>query len=576
MNKLKIKLGDLLVKAKVITEEQLKSALEHQKKYSGKLGNILIELKFINEQHLLNTLSEQLNLPFVDLNNYNVDANIAHKIPEKISKKFKIIAIEYKNNNYIVGMAEPTDVLAYDQIVKILGNSIQIVIIKESILLNVLDKVYRRTEDIASFAKELKAEIGKETTNFNVTEEMVSGDESSPVAKLLDSIFEDAVQIGSSDIHIEPENNLVRIRQRVDGVLQESIIEGRQIADSLILRIKLLAKLNISEKRLPQDGRFIIKVKGKTLDIRTAIIPVRYGETAVLRLLDQSSGILQIQQLITRQDLLNKILFHIYRPSGLILVTGPTGSGKTTTLYSMLNELNVQEKKIISIEDPIEYSLARITQIQVNNLIGLTFGKVLRTVLRQDPEIIMIGEMRDEETAQIALRAAMTGHLVLATLHTNDAISSAVRLTDMGIPSYLVAASLRAVIGQRLIRKICTNCITEDKIREQDIEVLKNLINQDIDPTWKFKKGSGCANCNNTGYKGRTAAIEIFEMNFQLANALRAKDAENFNKLAFKQKGFKPLALNMLDLVLQGITSLEEIFKKAIEVIDVIKDEKTG
>ena len=576
MNKLKIKLGDLLVKDKVITEEQLQSALEHQKKHGGKLGNILVELNFINEQHLLNILSEQLNLPFVDLNSSNVDSNIAHKIPEKIAKKFKIIAVEYKNNNYTVGMAEPTDVLAYDQIVKILGNSIQIVIVKESILLNVLDKVYRRTEDIASFAKELKAEIGKETTSFNITEETVSGDESSPVAKLLDSIFEDAVQIGSSDIHVEPENNLVRIRQRVDGVLQENIIEGRQIADSLILRIKLLAKLNISEKRLPQDGRFIIKVKGKTLDIRTAIIPVRYGETAVLRLLDQSSGILQIQQLINRQDLLNKILFHIYRPSGLILVTGPTGSGKTTTLYSILNELNVQEKKIISIEDPIEYSLPRITQIQVNTLIGLTFGKVLRTVLRQDPEIIMIGEMRDEETAQIGLRAAMTGHLVLATLHTNDAISSAVRLTDMGIPSYLVAASLRAVIGQRLIRKICTNCIVEDKIREQDIELLKNLINQNIDPAWKFKKGNGCPNCNNTGYKGRIAAIEIFEMNFQLTNALRTKDSENFNKLALKQDGFKPLALNMLELVLQGITSLEEIFKKAVEVVDVIQEEKPG
>lgn len=573
MNKLKIKLGDLLVTAKVITEEQLQSALEYQKKHGGKLGNILIELNFITELNLITVLSKQLNLPLISLNNTNIDLNVAHKIPEKICKKFKVIAIEYKDGNYIVGMVEPTDVLAYDEVVKILGNSIQIAIVKETELSNIADKIYRRTEDIASFAKELKDEIGKELTGFNISEEAVAGNEISPVAKLLDSIFEDAVQIGSSDIHIEPESNLVRIRQRVDGVLQESIIEGRQIADSLILRIKLLAKLNISEKRLPQDGRFVIKVKNKSLDVRAAIMPIRYGETAVLRLLDQSSGILSIQQLISQQDLLNRILFHINRPSGLILVTGPTGSGKTTTLYSILNELNVEEKKIISIEDPIEYSLARITQIQVNNMIGLTFGKVLRTVLRQDPEIIMIGEMRDEETAQIGLRAAMTGHLVLATLHTNDAISSAVRLIDMGIPPYLAAAALRAVIGQRLIRKICPNCRVQVTIGREELALLKSLINQEVDPNWKFQKGHGCTNCNNTGYKGRIAAIELFEMNFQLANALRTKDTEHFNEMALKQSGFKPLALNMLEMVLQGITSVEEVFKKAIEVADLGKDE---
>ncbi len=575
MNKNKIKLGDLLLTAGVINDEQLNQALTVQREKGNKLGATLIELGFVTEKILLDTLSKQLNIPYIDLTNFNVDAEIVRQIPERIARRFRVVALDLKNDKYTVGMVDPTDVLAFDEISKILGNSIQIVLIKESGLLNIVDHVYRRTEDIVSFAKELKEELGKEKPAFRTSDENVSGDESSPVAKLLDSIFEDAVQVGASDIHIEPETNLVRIRQRVDGILQESIIEGRQIADSLILRIKLLAKLNISEKRLPQDGRFLIKVKSRSLDVRAATMPVRYGETAVLRLLDQSAGILQINQLGIREDILHKILFHIHRPNGLILVTGPTGSGKTTTLYSILNELNIPDKKIITIEDPIEYSLSRISQIQVNATIGLTFARILRTALRQDPEIIMVGEMRDEETAQIGLRAAMTGHLVLATLHTNDAVSSATRLIDMGAEGYLVAASLRAIIAQRLVRKICISCITEADITPDEQEILKNLIGR-IDLKWKFSKGTGCSHCTNTGYKGRVAVHELLEMNFALSNALRTGDSAVFTKTALQQKDFRPLAMNILDYALKGITSLEEMFRIAGEVSDIIKDNDTN
>ncbi len=571
MNKNKIKLGDLLLTAGVINDEQLNQALTVQREKGNKFGATLIELGFVTEKILLDTLSKQLNIPYIDLTNFNVDAEIVRQVPERIARRFRVVALDLKNDKYTVGMVDPTDVLAFDEISKILGNSIQIVLIKESGLLNIVDHVYRRTEDIVSFAKELKEELGKEKPAFRTSDENVSGDESSPVAKLLDSIFEDAVQVGASDIHIEPETNLVRIRQRVDGILQESIIEGRQIADSLILRIKLLAKLNISEKRLPQDGRFLIKVKSRSLDVRAATMPVRYGETAVLRLLDQSAGILQINQLGIREDILHKILFHIHRPNGLILVTGPTGSGKTTTLYSILNELNIPDKKIITIEDPIEYSLSRISQIQVNATIGLTFARILRTALRQDPEIIMVGEMRDEETAQIGLRAAMTGHLVLATLHTNDAVSSATRLIDMGAEGYLVAASLRAIIAQRLVRKICISCITEADITPDEQEILKNLIGR-IDLKWKFSKGTGCSHCTNTGYKGRVAVHELLEMNFALSNALRTGDSAVFTKTALQQKDFRPLAMNILDYALKGITSLEEMFRIAGEVSDIIKD----
>lgn len=574
MAKTKIKLGDLLLNAGIINNEQLNQALQAQREKGGKFGATLIELGLVTEKVLLDTLSKQLNIEYVDLTNFNVDAEIVRQIPEKIARRFRVVALDMKNNKYLVGMVDPTDILAFDEITKVLGNSIQIVLVKESGLLNIVDHVYRRTEDIVSFAKELKEELGKEKPTFRSSEENVAGDESSPVAKLLDSIFEDAVQVGASDIHIEPETNLVRIRQRVDGILQESIIEGRQIADSLILRIKLLAKLNISEKRLPQDGRFLIKVKGKSLDIRAATMPVRYGETAVLRLLDQSAGILQIDQLGIREDILHRILFHIHRPNGLILVTGPTGSGKTTTLYSILNELNVQEKKIITIEDPIEYSLSRISQIQVNSTIGLTFARILRTALRQDPEIIMVGEMRDEETAQIGLRAAMTGHLVLATLHTNDAVSSATRLLDMGSQGYLVASSLRAIIAQRLVRKICQSCIKETDISSDEQEILKNLIGH-TDPNWKFSKGTGCSHCSNTGYKGRIAVHELLEMNFELSNALRTGDSAVFTKTALQQKDFRPLAMNILDYALKKITSIEEMFRIAGEVSDIIKNADT-
>jgi MSHA biogenesis protein MshE len=571
INKNKIKIGELLVQAKIITEEQLQLALKYQKEKGGKLGSIIVSMGFATENSLLEAISQQLNMPFLDLAHYKIDPEVVRKIPERIARRFRVLALEKKENKYIIGMVEPTDLLALDQIENILGAALQIVLVNESGLLNVINNVYRRTEDIASFAKELTEELSKEKIAFRSNEENVVGDDASPVARLLDSIFEDAMQVGASDVHIEPEANLVRIRQRVDGLLQESIIQGRQIADSLILRIKLLAKLNISEKRIPQDGRFHIKVKNHLLDIRAATMPVRYGETAVLRLLDQSNGILEVNQLGFREDLLDKLLFHIRRPNGLILVTGPTGSGKTTTLYAVLNELNTKEKKIITIEDPIEYSLNRISQVQVNPAIGLTFAKILRTALRQDPEIIMVGEMRDEETAKIGLRAAMTGHLVLATLHTNDAVSSATRLIDMGVESYLVAASLRLVVAQRLVRKICNSCKQPDPLTVDGREILKALIGK-IDVNWKFQKGAGCSHCNNTGYKGRVSVHELLEMNFTLANLLRSGNTALFTETALKQENFKPLAINMLDYLLNGVTTLEEMFRMAGEVSDIIKN----
>ena len=360
---------------------------------------------------------------------------------------------------------------------------------------------------------------------------------------------------------------MLRIRQRVDGVLQESIIPGRQIIDALVLRIKLIAKLNISEKRVPQDGRFHISVKNREIDVRVSTMPVQFGESVVMRLLDQSQGILSLTKIGMPPSILAKIQFYIKRPHGLILLTGPTGSGKSTTLYAILNELNDKTKKIITIEDPVEYTLPRVNQVQINTSIDLTFARVLRSALRQDPEIVMIGEMRDEETARIGLRAALTGHLVLSTLHTNDSISSAMRLLDMGAEGYLVAAALRLVVAQRLIRTLCDSCAVTALPSMDELELLRLLIGN-IEPSWQFKKGKGCSRCNGLGYSGRVGVHELLEIDYPLADALRSGDSNKFASLAAQQKDFKPLVKSAFAYAIDGRTTLEEVFRLAGEVED--------
>lgn len=348
-----------------------------------------------------------------------------------MARRFRAIVLAERNGELLVGMADPLDIFAYDEIVRILKQPIKQAVVRESELLSTLDLVYRRTEEIASLAEELEDELDDDAFDLaDLTAE--SSSEDAPVVKLLKTLFEDAVQARSSDIHIEPDESVVRIRQRVDGVLQEQVMKEKRVNAALVLRLKLMAGLNISEKRLPQDGRFNVRVKGRSIDVRVSTMPVQYGESVVMRLLDQSQGMLNLESTGMPPELLARFRRMIQRPHGMILVTGPTGSGKTTTLYGALSELNRPEVKIITAEDPVEYRLPRVTQVQVNPKIGLEFSDVLRAALRQDPDVILVGEMRDSETVEIGLRAAMTGHLVLSTLHTNDSISSAMRLIDHG------------------------------------------------------------------------------------------------------------------------------------------------
>ena len=558
----KIRIGDLLVTHKLITEAQLMEALAAQKKTGHKLGRTLIEKGWVSEQQLLTLLSTQLQLPFIDLKQFNYSAETVRKIPETTARRYRVIALkEEPNGALLVGMSDPTDIFAYDDLSKQLKRPIHQAVVREAELLAAIDQVYRRTSDISNLAEALGEELRE--TDIDLTTMLQDEDlANAPVVRLLQTIFEDAVQIGASDIHIEPDESVLRIRQRVDGVLQEQVMNEKRIAGALVSRLKLMAGLNISERRIPQDGRFNIRVKEHSVDVRLSTMPVQDGESVVMRLLDQSGARLDLEKIGMDKTVLARFRNQIRRPYGMVLVTGPTGSGKTTTLYAALSELNNSTKKIITVEDPVEYRLSRINQVQVNAQIDLTFARVLRTALRQDPDIVLVGEMRDQETAQIGLRAAITGHMVLSTLHTNDAISTVNRLIDMGAEGYMVATALRAVLAQRLVRKICDSCKTEYKPDAQELGRIFSILKQNMEGV-PFYKGTGCPHCNNTGYKGRIGVFEFLEIDESLADALRKNDSSAFAKVAKQHESFRPFALHAIDYAWQGVTSIDEVIRVA-------------
>ena len=434
--KLRKRLGDLLVEENVISQDHLDTALGSQKSTGRKLGDTLIRLGFLTEQKMLAFLSQQLALPLIDLSRANIDVQAVQLLPEVHARRLRALVIGRNGNALRVAMSDPADLAVQESLLTQLSDySLEFVVASEKQLLNCFDRFYRRTKEIASFAEQLHAEHQGSTT-FDLAFEDDESEEVT-VVKLINSLFEDAIQVGASDIHIEPDSDVLRLRQRIDGVLHETLLNEVNVASALVLRLKLMANMDISEKRLPQDGRFNIRVRGQSVDIRISTMPVQFGESVVMRLLNQSSGIQSLDESGLSPELLIRFRQQLRRPHGMILVTGPTGSGKTTTLYGALSELNEPGKKIITAEDPVEYRLPRVNQVQVNSKINLEFSTVLRTFLRQDPDIILIGEMRDQETVEIGLRAALTGHLVLSTLHTNDAVDSALRMMDMGAPGYL-------------------------------------------------------------------------------------------------------------------------------------------
>jgi MSHA biogenesis protein MshE len=554
----RIRLGDLLLEKKLISEQQLKEALTEQKASGRKLGRVLVDIGAISEADLHSALATALNIPYVDLAHMALDPKIVTKLPETHARRHRALVIKEDKAGYLVCMADPTDLFASDELARVLHKPIRLALAKEAAVLRTIDLVYRRTDEIVSLAEELHEELKEGDVDLGAMS-VEEGSPDAPVIKLIQSMFQDAVHVAASDIHIEPDERCLRIRQRVDGVLQEQIIDGNRVAQALVTRLKLMCGLDIAEKRKPQDGRFSIKVEDKSLDVRLSTMPIYHGEAIVMRLLDQAASHKGFADLGMPPDLIKRFTALIERHAGMVLVTGPTGSGKTTTLYAALQHVNSPATKVITAEDPVEYRLERINQVQVNPKIGLTFSAILRTALRQDPDVVFVGEMRDQETVEIGLRAAMTGHLVFSTLHTQSAVSTVSRLLDMGAQGYLIASALDCVLAQRLVRRNCENCAQPAAVDVHQKTWLSRYLSAAKIDKAKFKEGAGCTYCNMTGYRGRVGIYELLEVDGPIADAIRRADLVELERLAARAPGFVPLAERALTYALDGTTSLAEV-----------------
>ncbi len=554
----KIRLGDLLVEHGIIDDVQLRRALASQKQNGKKLGHILIENGFTSEGEILTLLSKQLGMPLIDLSNYHFNPAVIKLLPETYARRYRAIALEKSEKGILVGFSDPTDIFGFDQLVRLLSQPVQPAIVRESELLAAINKIYRNPANLSQTAGELGQDVARDTTE--TSEETPQADAEAPVARFIQTLFESAIQNRASDIHIEPEENIIRVRQRIDGRLKEEIVNQKNIASAITSKFKIMAGLDISEKRLPQDGRFNYDIHGHKLDVRISTMPSQFGEVIVLRLLDRTEGIPDLAQVGMSESLRGRFKQFISRPNGLVLVTGPTGSGKTTTLYAALQQINTPDIKIITVEDPVEYRLERVNQIQVNSRIDLTFARVLRSALRQDPDVILVGEIRDGETAEIALRAALTGHLVFSTLHTNDAISTAIRLVDMGVEPYLVAAAVNVIVAQRLIRTNCEKCALPTALEPHQVTWLTATYGEEA-VHHSYYKGAGCDRCNRTGYYKRKPIFELLELTNELTELLRESRYQAFAEFAKQHPRYVSMATAGLEMAKNGSISIEELMQ---------------
>lgn len=547
------RLGDLLVDAGLLTIEQLKDTLNKQKTTGKKLGEILIDDGVVSEADMIKALEMQLGIAYIELSKMYIDTEVPKLINENLARRHTLIPIKKERNKLTVAMTDPLNIFARDDVNIATGLDIEPVIASRKDILNAIDQYYgkqRAEKAIEEFKRQFDI-----TSMNDLLEENQNETNNAPVVKLINTIISQAVKMKASDIHIEPSEHKIRIRYRVDGELQEVMNPEKSALSAIITRIKIMGKMDIAEKRLPQDGRVEIMIEDKEIDLRISTIPTVFGEKVVLRLLDRSNFLASKTQLGFSQhnlELLDKL---IKSPNGMILVTGPTGSGKSTTLYAILKELNMPDTNIITIEDPVEYRLEGINQVQVNNKAGMTFASGLRSILRQDPDVIMIGEIRDSETAEIAVRASITGHLVLSTVHTNDAPSTVTRLVDMGIEPYLVSASVVGVIAQRLVRKICANCKQPYSMTESESKLLH------VSKDTKIYKGAGCNVCGGTGYKGRTAIHEVLLVNKDIRTLIDQRAGIDQIRTASAMSGTISLQESCRQLVLAGDTTTEEMIR---------------
>jgi len=563
------KIGEILIEQGLITPQQLKEALEAQKNGNNKrLGEIFVEAGIITKEELYEVLQYVYETEYVDLSNYVIDPEVISLIPEKIALQFKLIPISKSDYELIIAMANPLDVYAIDFVrshTKI--KKIKSLLAPEEDILNTINSYYELGE-YDDIIEKLGTEIVfKEEEEEEDSKKLEAISREAPIIQLVNMLIVQGVKDRASDIHIEPNEKGLLIRFRIDGMLHDIRTLPNTIKSAVVSRIKILAKMDIAERRLPQDGRFQVKFGTREVDLRVSTIPTVLGEKVVLRLLDKSKGLIKLEQLGFAPGQLREFKSIIYKSYGIILITGPTGSGKTTTLYAALNQVNSKDKNIITVEDPVEYKLSRINQIQILPKINLTFANALRSILRQDPDVIMVGEIRDAETAQIAVQAALTGHLVFSTLHTNDAASALTRLIDMDVETFLISSSVIGVIAQRLVRVICEKCKEEyipgkDVLKGLDIKANSNG-DGDEDGEVKLYRGKGCSFCKNTGYFGRTSIYELIVLDEEIRELIISKASSNIIKDAAIKKGMKTLKDSGLEKALQGITTIEEVLRVA-------------
>jgi MSHA biogenesis protein MshE len=555
----RVRLGELLVSDGHITPQALEAALAVSAATGKPLGRTLVQSGAISEDGLAAVLSQQLDIPFVNLAHYEFARDLVRLLPEAAARRYRAIVLEKRDAGLLVGMADPGDVGALDDIERLLKRHVSPAICPETQILAALDRMYRRTDEISGHARALEKDLGESAEPARAAGE---AKEDAPVVRLLQSLLEDAVQVRASDVHIEPQERALQIRFRIDGVLQPQAEADARIAGALTQRLKLMAHLDISERRLPLDGRFSVKVRDRDIDVRMSTLPGQHGESIVLRLLDQSGAVRGLDGIGMPAAMVARLRAILGSGSGMVLVTGPTGAGKTTTLYAALSELDLKGLKIVTVEDPVEYRLPGIVQVQVNDKIDLTFARVLRGTLRQDPDVVLVGEMRDAETVEIGLRAALTGHLVLSTLHTRDAPSAMFRLFDMGATPYMVATCLRAVIAQRLCRLNCGSCSRPVPTTVQERAWL-TLVGGNEAARIEAHAGKGCTHCGGTGFRERSGLYEMFAMDDRLAQAAIAGGGAPLLDAARASMGGQTLADHALALVKEGRTSVAEAMRVA-------------
>ncbi len=568
-----LRLGDLLLKAQLITQDQLTKALEEQRSLGGRLGEVLMRLGFVSEEDIIECLSHQFGVPSINLRHFEIDEAVAKLVPVDLARKYNVVPVNKTGATLTVAMADPTNIFAMDEITFMTGYRVEPVVASEEAIRAAIDRHFGSSREIElkkvmedlSQVDEAALELLEEGEDIDL-QALEAESSEAPVVRLVNIILTDAIKRGASDIHIEPYEKVFRVRYRIDGILNEVMTPPLRLKDAIVSRVKILSKLDIAEKRLPQDGRIKLKVKiegkGRDLDFRVSTLPTLFGEKVVLRLLDKENLQLDLTKLGFEKSSLKRFEDAILKPYGMVLVTGPTGSGKTNTLYSALSRINVPTVNILTAEDPVEFQLPGINQVQMKEVIGLNFAAALRSFLRQDPNIVLVGEVRDFETAEIAVKAALTGHLVLSTLHTNDAPSTVSRLMNMGIEPFLVATSVNIIAAQRLVRRICSNCKEET---EAPVQALLSVGFSEAEaPTLRLNHGRGCDRCNGTGYKGRVGLFEVMDLTEDIRELiLSGATAVELRRKAIEE-GMITLRQSGLQKIRDGVTTIDEVVRETV------------